>query len=297
VIETQRPEFWAAYQPGFRFSRHPVGTAPFFAEVEAHRYALEPHIREIVRFERWTGSDVLEAGCGIATDGVAFARAGARYTGVDQSETALTLASRRFEAEKLEGRFERASVTALPFADSTFDLVYSHGVIHHVADTQRAVDEFRRVLRPGGTALVMVYHRDSLNYRFNIMVIRRALGALLAVPGSAAAIASVTGEPREVLEGHRRLLHEHGVAYLTDRQLFLSNNTDGPGNPLSKVFSRAEARALFAGFDRIQVAVRYLNLRLFPGGDRLAATETARRLERRWGWHLYLKGVKPPHGR
>lgn len=59
-----------------------------FAEIEAHRYALEPHIPEIVRFEEWAGRDVLEVGCGIATNGVQLARAGARYAGVDASQVA-----------------------------------------------------------------------------------------------------------------------------------------------------------------------------------------------------------------
>jgi SAM-dependent methyltransferase len=284
--------FWTEYQPGFRFSDKPVGSREFFAEVELHRYALEPHIPELVRFERWAGADVLEAGCGIATDGARFARAGARYTGLDQSETALELATRRFREEGLEGSFERGSVTALPFEAASFDLVYSHGVIHHLPETERAVEEFERVLRPGGVALVMVYHRDSLNYRFNIMVVRRFLAASLAIPGAVGAVAAATGEDRSVLEGHRRLLREHGPRYLTDAQLFLSNNTDGPGNPLSKVYSRDEAQGLFAAFDRVESTVRFLNLRLFPGGDRLAATGLARRLERRWGWHLYVSATK-----
>jgi SAM-dependent methyltransferase len=292
VNEPARSEFWTSYQPGFRFSDHRVGTDEFFSEVEAHRYGLEPHIPEVVRFERWSGAEVLEAGCGIGTDGARFARMGARYTGMDESDTALALARRRFRGEGLEGEFARGSVTALPFGDASFDLVYSHGVIHHIPETGRAVEEFARVLRPGGTAIVMLYHRDSLNYRVNIMLIRRALAAALAIPGATGAIAAATGERRSVLEGHRELLREHGARYLTDAQLFLSNNTDGPGNPLSKVYSRGEMGALFAPFDRVETAVRFLNLRLLPGGDRIARTGLARRLERRWGWHLYVSATK-----
>ena len=50
----------------------------------------------------------------------------------------------------------------LPFDDNTFDLVYSWGVIHHTPDTPKAMDEIVRVLKPGGTAKVMIYHRKSL---------------------------------------------------------------------------------------------------------------------------------------
>jgi ubiquinone/menaquinone biosynthesis C-methylase UbiE len=285
--------FWTGGQPGLRFASADVGSREFFAEVETRRYSLEPHILDVVRFERWTGRDVLEAGCGIATDGARFARAGARYTGLDFSPAALELARRRFELESLSGRFVQGSVVELPCEDESFDLVYSHGVIHHVPDTQRAVDEFYRVLRPGGTALVMVYHRGSLNYRLNIMVLRRTLAALLLLPGAVEAIARVTGEAPELLRAHRDLLKRHGLRYLTDRALFLSNNTDGPGNPLSKVYSRREARELFQRFADIRLQTRFLNLRVYPGGQRLAATRLARRLERRLGWFLYVEATKP----
>ena len=288
----EQRDFWSHNQPGFRFAGSAPGTPEFFREVEAHRYKLEPHIQEIVRFERWRDRDALEAGCGIGTDAARFARAGARYTGVDTSNAALDLARRRFELEDLEGRFVEASILDLPFADETFDLVYSHGVIHHVEDTQRAVDEFWRVLRPGGTALVMVYHRGSLNYRFTVMVVRRLLAASLVVPGMARAVARLTGERREVLDGHRQLLRRHGARYLTDARLFLSNNTDGPWNPLSKAYSRSEATRLFAAFRDVHVEVRNLNLRLYPGGDHFARSRLGRRLERRVGWHLYVEATK-----
>ena len=285
-------EFWSRSQPGFRFSSDEPGTPQFFAEVERHRYALEPHIPEVVQFGRWADRDVLEVGCGIGTDGARFAGSGARYTGVDQTETAISLARRRFDLKELAGRFQSCSATSLPFDDGSFDLVYSHGVVHHIADTESAVREFHRVLRPGGTALVMVYHRDSFNYRVNIMMIRRMLAAMLVVPGAPSGIARLTGESPDVLEGHRELLRKHGLGYLTDRERFLSNNTDGPGNPLSKVYSRSDVRALFSDFASVTTATRYLNLRVIPGGGRLSRLPIARRLERRFGWHLYVQAVK-----
>lgn len=287
-----RRDFWTDYQPGFKFSEAEVGSQRFFDEVEAHRYALEPHIKEIVGFERWAGKDVLEAGCGIATDGMQFARAGARYTGMDFSPSALSLARHRFEMAGEDVRLERGSIAELPFPDDSFDLVYSNGVIHHLPETQRVVDEIHRVLRPGGTAIVMVYHRSSFNYLFTIMVLRRLLAGLLLIRGSDRLVARLTGEPLDVLEGHKALLREHGLRYLTDTETFLSNNTDGPGNPLSKVYSRRHGRELFGRFERVETDVRFLNLRIYPYGDRLARTPLARWLDRRCGWHLWLTAVK-----
>jgi SAM-dependent methyltransferase len=290
---SSRREFWTEYQPGYRASEAPIGSAEFFAEVEAQRYALEPEILDLVEFERWAGKDVLEAGCGIATDGVQFVRAGARYTGVDFSPTALELAGRRPEMQDGAARFVRGSIADLPFPDGSFDLVYSNGVIHHEPATQRAVEESHRVLRPGGTTIVMVYHRSSFNFYVSIMTVRRFLASLLLVPGAERAIAGATGERLDVLQGHRDLLRQHGIRYLADPGLFLSHNTDGPGNPLSKAYSAEAIRRAFSAFEAVETQVRFLNLRAYPMGERLERLALLRPLERRLGWHLWIRARRP----
>ena len=261
--------------------------------MEAHRYALEPDILEVVQFERWVGRDVLEAGCGLATDGMRFVRAGARYTGMDFSPTALEHARRRLELEDGAAEFVHGSITDLPFPDASFDLVYSNGVIHHLSETQRAIKEFHRVLRPGGTAIVMVYHRRSFNFYVSIMTVRRLLASLLLVPGAARFIARVTGEQPDVLHGHRQLLREHGLRYLADPELFLSHNTDGPGNPLSKAYTRRrDASRLLGDSWPWTREVRFLNLRAYPLGERLERLPWIRSVGRRYGWHLWIRATK-----
>lgn len=89
----------------------------------------------------------------------------------------------------------------------------------------------------------MLYHRDSLNYHLTIKGIRRLVAAALIAPGAVGAVAGLTGKSEELLNGHPALLRKHGRRYLTDRQMFLSNNTDGPGNPLSRC-TRAERRPI-----------------------------------------------------
>ncbi len=138
----------------------------------------------------------------------------------------------------------------------------------------------------------MLYHRTSFNYYVNIMFLRRLLVPTLLLPGANELVARVTSESPALLEGHRNLLRTFGIRYLLDGGLFLSNNTDGPGNPLSRVFSKREAGELFRQFSRVQFAVRYLNLRLFPGGRQFEQTELGHRLARRFGWHLYIKAAK-----
>jgi SAM-dependent methyltransferase len=295
-LAQDRREFWTGYQPGFRASDAPVGSPAFFTDVEAHLYALEPDIAELVDFERWAGLDVLEAGCGIATDGMRFVRAGARYTGIDFSPTALAFGRRRLDLEDRTARLVRGSITHLPFADASFDLVYSNGVIHHMPETGRAIGEFHRVLRPSGTAIVMVYHRRSFNFYVSIMTVRRLLSSLLLMPGGSRAIARLTGEAPAVLEGHRELLRAHGLRYLTCPALFLSHNTDGPGNPLSKAYTAQTMRQAFSTFMLVDTQVRFLNLRAYPAGERLERLGAARQLGRRYGWHLWIRATKGSRG-
>lgn len=285
-------DFWSTHQPGLHVTESEAGSEAFYREVEERRYRLEAHIPEFARFSEWTGRDVLEAGCGIGTDGAQFAKYGARYTGLDQSELALTLARRGFELRGLSGRFVSGSVTEMPFEDESFDLVYSFGVIHHSPHTEQAVAEFYRVLRPGGMALVMLYHRGSLNYRFTILVVRRAFATALLIPRFGYLAARFTHEKQGVFNDHRQLLRRYGLRYLTDTQLFLNHNTDGPGNPLSKVHSPRDARELFSEFSFVRSRVRYLNVRLYPGGDRFSRTWIGRRLERTMGWHLCISATK-----
>src|SRR4051794_2014295 len=100
---TPESPFWVEAQPGFRFTSETPGTPEFFAAVREHRYKLEPHIEEMARFEAWADRDVLDMGCGIATDGSRFALRGARYVGRDGSTTAVELARLRLELEGLAG--------------------------------------------------------------------------------------------------------------------------------------------------------------------------------------------------
>ena len=120
--------FWQAHPCGTKFSDAEVGTREFFDRVEAHRYAKEWHIPDAADFAATKRLRVLEIGCGLGTDGVQFARAGADYTGVDLTEAAIDLARKNFEQCGLQGEFKVADAENLDFADSSFDLVYSHEI-------------------------------------------------------------------------------------------------------------------------------------------------------------------------
>jgi SAM-dependent methyltransferase len=283
--------FWQAHPCGTKFSDAAPGTRLFFEKVAAHRYQTEWHIPEAADFAAARGQQVLEIGCGLGTDGAQFARAGADYTGVDLTEAAVDLARQNFELQKLPGKFRTADAENLDFPDESFDLVYSHGVLHHTPDTGRAVREIHRVLRPRGGAIVMLYHRDSYNYRVGIQMLRRAGTHLLRSDAGLKLIHLLTGEANDSLREHARMLKQGRDTYLSPDE-FLSQNTDGAGNPLARVYTRKEARELFKDFSRVELRTYFLNKRFVPVIGSLLPRAVEASLASRWGWHLWIYAKK-----
>jgi SAM-dependent methyltransferase len=119
------------------------------------------------------------------------------------------------------------------------------------------VREIHRVLRPGGRAIVMLYHRDSYNYRVNISLLRRAGAHLLRWNPGVKLVKILTGEPEDALREHAQQLKAQ-PKYLSSEE-FLSRNTDGAGNPLARVYSRTEARDLLKDFSRVELRTHFLN--------------------------------------
>jgi SAM-dependent methyltransferase len=130
-------------------------------EVEKTRYAREPFIFDFARFRLGVGLRVLEVGVGAGSDFANWARHGARAVGVDLTEHAVRLTKERISLEGLTADAAIADAERLPFRSNAFDIVYSYGVLHHSPDTARAISEVYRVLKPGGSALLMLYHLDS----------------------------------------------------------------------------------------------------------------------------------------
>ncbi|MDQ3666374.1 MAG: class I SAM-dependent methyltransferase [Acidobacteriota bacterium] len=283
--------FWQANPCGTKFADAAPGTRRFYELVEEHRYQKEWHIPQAADFASAQGLKVLEIGCGVGTDGAQFAGAGADYTGVDLTDAAIELAQKRFELFNLPGEFQTADAEKLDFADDSFDLVYSHGVLHHTPDTERAVREIYRVLRPGGRAVVMLYHRDSYNYRVNISILRRAGAQLLRWEPGVSLVSLLTGESLESLRQHATQLRNDRHSYLMPEK-FLTQNTDGAGNPLARVYSRDEARALFEAFAEIEVRTHFLNKRWLPLIGSVLPRSLESRLASRWGWHLWIYAKK-----
>jgi ubiquinone/menaquinone biosynthesis C-methylase UbiE len=289
-LKTRVHDFWQANPCGIKFAEEEIGTREFFNAIERHRYQTEWHIPGVVNFQRWRDSDVLEVGCGLGTDAVNFARRGARYTGVDLTEASIELVKGRFDFEGLAADLRVADAETLPFTDDTFDLVYSHGVLHHTPDTQRAINEVHRVLKPGGTAMVMLYHKNSYNYRVNIMTFRRMGVRVLGFDWGPGLVHRLTGEDESRLRELQSIYRRNGSVLSPEE--FLNQNTDGAGNPLARAYTRREASVMFTRFREIRTELHFLNKRWIP----LIGPAMPRVIERvlaRWvGWHLWIIAQK-----
>ena len=93
--------YWNRRPCNILHSMKEVGTREYFDEVEQRKYFVEPHIPGFAQFDRWKGKRVLEVGCGLGTDGINFARAGADYWAIDLSDASLALARKRLRYSAL----------------------------------------------------------------------------------------------------------------------------------------------------------------------------------------------------
>jgi ubiquinone/menaquinone biosynthesis C-methylase UbiE len=137
-------------------------TKEWFEQIEQHRYRVEPYIHSIAQFTRHHGKRVLEVGVGAGSDHLQWARAGAECYGVDLTRRAIETTQARFDLYGFKTNLRQIDAEILPFPDDSFDVVYSWGVIHHAEHPEQIVREVRRVLKPSGLFIGMLYGRHSL---------------------------------------------------------------------------------------------------------------------------------------
>jgi len=266
-------DYWNARPCNIRHSTKPVGTMEYFNEVEQRKYKVEPHIPGFAEFEKWRGKRVLEIGCGIGTDTINFARAGAQVTAVDLSEKSIAMARRRAEVFGLADRIRFVQADSEHLSEylpaEQFDLIYSFGVIHHTPHPERVMAQLPRYLKPDSTVKIMVYNRWSWKV---IWILFR---------------------------------YGKGQVWKLDR-LIADNSEAQNGCPVTYVYSRRQGRRLLeaAGLRAVDaradhifpyripdyVQYRYVKVWYF----RWMPRPIFRVLERMAGWHLLLTGVPMP---
>jgi SAM-dependent methyltransferase len=161
TVETVR-QFWQSHVNNEYYTDAERASDEYFSEIETRRYESHYHLAELFDTIDGHGQKLLEVGCGIGVDSIQLAKRGFEVTAVDLTENALQVAREFAARREVEIDFRLGNAEGLDFPDESFDVVYSFGVLHHTPDLAKSVSEVRRVLRRGGTAYVMLYHRYSL---------------------------------------------------------------------------------------------------------------------------------------
>jgi SAM-dependent methyltransferase len=267
-------EFWDA---------HPCGESQveglssdyedFFRRYDAFRYRREAHILRRLDAIDFKSKQVLEIGLGQGADSEQIIRRGAIWSGIDISAESVDRVSTRLRCRGLDyARLECASALDLPFPDECFDIVFAHGVLHHIPDVLTAQKEIARVLKPGGRLIAMLYARRSLNYLLAISVVRRLSLAVLVL-GRA--------KPRGITGDHIAGAKRMGLREYLRMRNFIHRNTDGPLNPYSKVYDLATVHEDFPAFTLDTHSQEYMHAPPLP-------VFWLKPFARVLGWHLWV---------
>ena len=232
------------------------GTREFFEHHNILRRKEEPEDfqRKIYEYDKWQEKNVLDIGCGTGYVVALYAAGGAKVSGVDIAQRSVELTNDRLRLFGLEADIRQSNAESLPFADASFDLVTSYGVLHHTPDTQKAINEAVRVLRPGGKLILMFYNKNSFAFR--------------------------------ILFPLKRILQPSSWGKTSQEQV---NQVDGAGNPLGKVYSRRDLRLMVKDLDNIEFATAST----FFHHEKYLPSFIKTLIINQFGWCLYVKGTKP----
>lgn len=223
-------------------------------------------------FEGVKGKKVLDVGCGPGFWVREFCRRGAETSAVDLTPKAVELTRKSLECFGYQASVQVGNAESLPFADQTFDHVNCQGVIHHTPDTSKCVEEFFRVLKPGGTVCFSVYYRNLLLRSGALFSIVRTLAGIFPV--------GLRGRGRENMVGLAASPEELVRMY------------DGRDNPIGKAFTRREVLKMAAPYFETEMTTRhFFPMRAVP--IRLPKS-VHRLLHRHFGLMIVFRGKKKP---
>ena len=167
--------FWEAMPMRYDWTK-PVGgqkfSKEFYEEIDARFFSDVAEFMPwrsvafdtLVDFNGLRTQDVLEIGVGSGSHAQLLATHARSFTGIDLTDYAVESTGKRLAVFDLQGDVFQMDAEAMSFPDESFDFVWSWGVIHHSSNTRAILEQVHRVLRPGGLATFMVYHRGWWNY-------------------------------------------------------------------------------------------------------------------------------------
>ena len=231
-------------------------SADSLARFDAAYMASYPYLDSYVPASL-AGADLLEIGLGYGTLSALLIDRGARYHGVDIAEGPVEMVRHRLrlagQGEDATTRVIQASALELPYEDNRFDFLYTIGCLHHTGNTPRAVTEVHRVLKPSGTAVVMLYNAHSLRQLLKVQL-----------PG---------------LLRRGRSADEQAAMYDT--------NAAGAAAPHVDYWTRGGVRGMFGAFSQVDVDVRNFDNTRFVPRERLLGN-----VDRVLGLDLYITARK-----
>jgi ubiquinone/menaquinone biosynthesis C-methylase UbiE len=240
------------------------GSKEYFDEVRRSRYSVtDTWMLETIDFSIANGKKLLEVGHGLGSDLLTFAEHGAEVYGVDLTQEHHRMARRNFELHGRPVTLELSDAADLPFASNSFDVVYSHGVLHHTPDTVRCISEIYRVLKPGGTMILTLYYTYSAFHIFSKIL----------------AHGVVRGDLFRL--GYRGLMAT------------LEYGADGTKTkPLVKTYSKRELRCMLQDFTTVRFRIAHFKRDHIPVLGWLIPPFLETPLSRVTGWYVVAVAVK-----
>jgi len=274
MTEDEIKNFWNAHPCGeHQYADLKGGYEDFFTQYDAARYLREGHILRALGGIDFAGKKVLEIGVGQGVEAEQIIRRGGKWSGVDLTSESVSHTRMRLQIRRLPyDSLECGSARALPFPSESFDIVFSHGVLHHIPDIVTAQREIARVLKPGGQLIMMVYARRSLNYQLAIKIVRRLALATCYISRF---------RPTGIVDAHLDNARKVGLFRYLKMSNFIHRNTDGPLNPYSKVYDLPTVRRDFPDFSIERSYQLWMHAPPLP-------VAWLAPLERVLGWHLWV---------
>lgn len=273
-LKSKVRNWWNGY-PFTYFVKEDPGSWAFFRNVDRKilkwmgwAQAGYPLLSGIIDYASLKGKKVLDIACGTGWSTEQFVRAGADVTAIDLTPKAVELTKKRLELYGLKANIMVADAETLPFPDNFFDYVLAWGCLMHTPDTQKAIDEIYRVLKPGGRFGAMMYNQYSLHWLYYIVFGKGIL---------------------------KLQLLKYKLQELTNRY------TDGAeigGNMLTKFYSTFQIKEMHRRFKNLQVSIHdsedmfdYFPHRWLPLG-RLMPRFIKRFIAEHLGLDFWVTGVK-----
>ena len=274
--ESDIQDFWNRYPCGdlqvASLQQRKGDYEAFFTDYDKFRYRKEAHILRCLDTIDFQGKQVLEVGLGQGADSEQIIRRGAIWSGLDLTPESVARVKTRLSLRKVPHQsVKQGSVLDIPYEDSSFDIVFSHGVLHHVPNIVGAQREIHRVLKPEGELIMMLYARLSLNYLVSIGIVRR-LGLL--------GLYLTNREPGGIYAQHLANARAMGLWRYLHMANFIHRNTDGPLNPYSKVYDLQTVKKDFPDFELVRAHKHFMHAPPLP--------VHWLPLERVLGWHLWV---------